>query len=124
MTGLRATKLKIKIYIFLQAQTKQIAQWVALSEHGFCLASLNLPVNASPMAEELLGVKSSYAKSYEKWCPEGYELVFIKDINAPENYFLLERLQKEASARVKEYQEKGAYRPAGQARDGVDYRGN
>ena len=98
-----AQKRNPKIYIFLNGPVGDEAQYAAVAEDGYCLAAINVPPVTGKFAFSLLGRDSSYIKEYEKYYPDGYELVPIMDINAPQNSSILEFIRKQTVDRVREH---------------------
>jgi hypothetical protein len=102
---------KPKIYIFLNGPMPAldpenvILQYAAVSEDGYCLASVNVPAITEKFAFSLLGRDSKFLKEYRNYYPNGYELVQIKDINAPQNVLLLNHIRKVTSDRIREHAE-------------------
>ena len=109
--------LRGHIYIFLQATTESVKQWVAISDDGYCLAHAMLPPKAGFLSVwRTLGNESANRFSYEGKYPHGYDLNIIEDINSPDNALLLNRIREVTSAVVKAAQDSGKYKHPGLAR--------
>jgi hypothetical protein len=89
-----------KIYIFLNGIANGQAQYAAVSEDGYCLGAVLVPVKLASLAKTLLGKNPEYGAYY----PNGYELIWIEDINAPRNVALLDKIRIATSNKVKEHQ--------------------
>jgi hypothetical protein len=85
---------KPKIWIFLQATSGGLQQWVAIAESGACLASEMLKAKLMPAVMAKLGPLSKNAATYKEHYPDGYDLEYIEDINAPENWQVLQDIRK------------------------------
>lgn len=94
---------KVKIYVFLNGLMGDTAQRAAVSEEGYCMASLMVPKDLQGFAKSALMKNLEFIKEYEKYYPNGYELVYIDDINAARYSKLLQFIQRTTAERVREH---------------------
>ena len=89
-----------KVYVFLQGiyQTKEM--WAAVSDSGFCLAASVVPLGMGETARLELGPDSANEAKYKAHYPDGYELEIIENINAPENWQVLNHIRAVTTQRV------------------------
>ena len=92
-----------QVYIVLNGGRDGNRQYAALSEDGYCLASIVVPDIGAEFAMKGLATNPRYLKEYEAYYPLGYELVVVKDINAPENAYILRHLHLVTSSRIREH---------------------
>jgi hypothetical protein len=98
-TDLKSKKRIPHIYIFLNGIANDKAQYAAVSEDGYCLGAVLVPVKATALAKTLLGKNAEYGNYY----PNGYELIWIDDINAPRNAPLLDKIRAATSNKIREH---------------------
>jgi hypothetical protein len=91
---------KTKIYIFCNCCDPPVGhEALAVAEDGRCLAG-HLCSNHAFIQHDM-GLTSDWKHGeYKKACPNGYELIYIDDMGAPENQELLAQLKAAGEAEV------------------------
>lgn len=95
------TTLKVpKIYVFLNGIINEICQYASVADDGNCLATEIVKIGSIDLAWAKLGPHSQHVNRYKSHYPFGYELVWISDINAPENKEVLRHIRIITQERV------------------------